>query len=134
MLSRPRRTRRRDESGAVAIMFAFLTVVLFTIAAMSVDLGNAIARRTDTQTQADYGAFAAAAQQLETAKPGMAISTAMQNAVVTALNNNQPQDDKSTCWTTKTCVSAGQLVEATCSTARSATAPERLAAPATPRP
>ena len=116
-------------------MFAFLTVALFTIAAMSVDLGNAIARRTDTQSQADYGAFAAASQQLETAKAGMAISAAMKNAVVTAMNNNQPQDDKSTCWTTKTCVTRRPARStATCSTVRSATAPEWAAAPATPRP
>ena len=101
--------RRRDESGAVAIMFAFLTVVLFMLAALSVDIGNAIARRTDTQSQADYGAFAAAAQQLQSATAGMSISPAMQNAVVTAMNDNQPQDDTSTCWRTKSCVSASQL-------------------------
>ena len=27
------------------------------------------------------------------------------------MNDNQPQDDNSTCWTTKTCVSAGQLID-----------------------
>jgi hypothetical protein len=88
-----------------------LTVVLFGIAAMSVDLGNMMSRRTDTQAQADFGALAAAAQQLETAKSGMTITTAMKNAVVTAMNNNQPQDDKSTCWHTKTCVTATQLTD-----------------------
>ena len=111
MLSGPKRTRRRDESGAVAILFAFLTVALFTIAAMSVDLGNAIARRTDTQTQADFGAFAAAQHQTETAKSGMTISAAMKDAVALAMNNNQPQDDSGTCWTTKTCVAADELTD-----------------------
>jgi hypothetical protein len=88
-----------------------VVVVLFTIAALSVDLGNAFARRTDTQTQADFGAFAAARLQKDTAKVGMTISPAMANAVRDAMNNNQPQDDKSTCWTTKTCVTSAQLID-----------------------
>jgi Flp pilus assembly protein TadG len=32
--------RRKDESGAVAIMFAVLGVLLLSIAALAVDLGN----------------------------------------------------------------------------------------------
>ena len=103
--------RNRDERGATAIITAFMCVVLFGVAALSVDLGNAFARRTDTQTQADYGALAAARMQTETAKSGMTISAAMVDAVRDALNNNQPQDDKSTCWTTKTCVTSAQLTD-----------------------
>jgi len=106
------RARRREERGATAIIAAFMCIVLFGVAALSVDLGNAFARRTDTQSQADYGALGAAQHQKETARSGMTISTAMVNAVVTAMNNNQPQDDKSTCWTTKTCVTAAQLTDA----------------------
>ena len=105
------RIRRRDEGGAVAIITAMMCVVLFTIAALSVDLGNAFARRTDTQTQADYGALAAARLQTETAKAGMTIPTTMVDAVRDAMNVNQPQDDSGTCWTTKTCVTSAQLID-----------------------
>ncbi len=117
MLTRLRRLRchlpgrNRDERGATAIITAFMCIVLFGIAALSVDLGNAFARRTDTQTQADYGALAAARLQTETAKSGMTISSAMVDAVRDAFNNNQPQDDSGTCWTTKTCVVSGQLTD-----------------------
>jgi Flp pilus assembly protein TadG len=105
------RSRRRDEGGAIAIMSAFLCVVLFGIAALTVDLGNAFARRTDTQTQADYGAFAAARMQTESATSGMTIPTGMADAVRDAMNANQPQDDSGTCWTAKTCVTSGQLTD-----------------------
>ena len=115
MLSKVRRRRlrirRRDEGGAVAIITAMMCVVLFGIAALSVDLGNAFARRTDTQTQADYGAFAAARLQKDTAKAGMTISTAMADAVRDAMNNNQPQDDSGTCWTSKSCVTSAELID-----------------------
>ncbi|MBF4769980.1 Tad domain-containing protein [Nocardioides agariphilus] len=103
--------RPRSERGATAIITAFMVVVLFGIAALSVDLGNAFARRTDNQTQADYGALAAARKQTTTAKSSMTITTDMVNAVVTAMNNNQPQDDTSTCWTTKTCITATMLTD-----------------------
>jgi len=103
--------RRGDERGAMAIMSAFLCIVLFGIAALSVDLGNAFARRTDTQTQADYGAFAAARMQTTTATSGMTIPTGMADAVRDAMNANQPQDDSGTCWTAKTCVTSGQLTD-----------------------
>jgi hypothetical protein len=105
------RSRRGDERGAMAIMSAFLCIVLFGIAALTVDLGNAFARRTDTQTQADYGAFAAARMQTETARAGMTISAGMADAVRDAMNANQPQDDAGTCWTSKTCVTSGQLTD-----------------------
>lgn len=105
------RPRRRDEKGAVAIITAMMCVLLFTIAALSVDLGNAFARRTDTQTQADYGALAAARLQTQSAKAGMTISTAMADAVRDAMNNNQPQDDTGTCDATKTCVTSAQLTD-----------------------
>ena len=103
--------RRRDERGAAAVITAFMCIVLFSIAALSVDLGNAFARRTDTQTQADYGALAAARLQTETAKSGMTIPTAMVDAVRDAMNANQPQDDSGTCWTAKTCVTSAQLTD-----------------------
>ena len=105
------RIRRRDEGGAIAIIMAMMCVLLFTIAALSVDLGNAFTRRTDTQTQADYGALAAARTQNETAKAGMTIPTAMVDAVRDAMNANQPQDDNSICWTTKSCITSAHLTD-----------------------
>jgi hypothetical protein len=93
-------------------MFALIvTFVVFPLAALGVDLGNAYARITDTQTQADYGALAAARLQTESAKAGMTIPTAMVDAVRDAMNTNQPQDDKSKCWTTKTCITSAQLTD-----------------------
>ena len=103
--------RRRDDSGAAAVITAIVCTVLFMIAALCLDLGNAFARRTDTQTQADYGALAAARLQTETAKSGMTIPTAMVDAVRDAMNDNQPQDDSGTCWTAKTCVTSAQLID-----------------------
>jgi Flp pilus assembly protein TadG len=103
--------RRRDEGGSVAILTAFMCVVLFGVAALSVDLGNAFARRTDTQTQADYGALAAGRLQTETAKASMTIPTEMVDAVRNAMNANQPQDDAGNCWTTQSCVTSAQLID-----------------------
>ena len=40
--------RRRDERGAFAILFG-PDVMLFTFAALGVDIGNAVARLMDTQ-------------------------------------------------------------------------------------
>ncbi len=56
------RTRRtaRDDSGAVAIMTAILVVVLVSIAAMGVDLGNAMNRKQVTQNSSDFAALAGA--------------------------------------------------------------------------
>ena len=64
---------------------------------MKVDLGNALARRTDTQSQADYGAFAAARPHPRA--PSLAWPSRRDaERRRDALNNNQPQDDNSNCW------------------------------------
>jgi Flp pilus assembly protein TadG len=107
------RASRRDESGAVAVMVALMTVMLMTVAALGTDIGNAVARRTDTQTQADYGAFAAAEKMSSTASVGQTPSAAVLTAVMTALNNNQPEDDSLSCWRSNNCVtSTAQLTDA----------------------
>jgi hypothetical protein len=87
--------------------------MLFTIAALGVDIGNAVARRTDIQTQADYGAYAAAAKLPMTAtnKVGQAVDSEVIDAVVDAMNENQPQDDDRPCWTTDDCVTAADLID-----------------------
>ncbi|WP_309650309.1 pilus assembly protein [Nocardioides sp.] len=51
--------RSRDDRGAMAIMIAIFVVVLFTCAALTVDLGNAWARKRAVQRQVDVSALAA---------------------------------------------------------------------------
>lgn len=51
--------RRRDDLGAVAVMTVVLASLLMITAALSVDLGNAWARKRDVQTQADIAAISA---------------------------------------------------------------------------
>lgn len=53
-----RRMRRlRDDRGAVAIMIAILATVLFSSAALAVDLGNSWARKREVQKQVDVAAL-----------------------------------------------------------------------------
>lgn len=52
--------RRRDESGAVAVLAAMVAVVLLVSAALTVDLGMSWARRGQLQVQADQAALLAA--------------------------------------------------------------------------
>jgi Flp pilus assembly protein TadG len=51
---------RRDERGAVAVIFAICAVMIFGLAAMGVDLGNAMNRKKLTQNNADLAALAGA--------------------------------------------------------------------------
>ncbi len=62
MLSRRLRTAADDsaDEGAVAVLVAILTIVLFAAAAVAVDLGQAFQRRRATQTTADLAALAGA--------------------------------------------------------------------------
>jgi hypothetical protein len=108
--------RRRTQRGSVAIMFALMSVMLLTVAALGTDIGNAAARHTTVQTQADFGAFAAAEQMTTNGSAGQTVPSTVVNAVVTALNNNQPEDDaasKATCMRSgnHTCVTAAQLTD-----------------------
>ena len=54
------RRRRRDDSGAIAIMVALMSVMLFTVCALSVDLGNAYVHKKDIQQNTDLSALAGA--------------------------------------------------------------------------
>lgn len=53
-----RRMTRRDEGGAVAVIVAIMAVVLFGMAALVVDLGNARSERRAAQAAADASALA----------------------------------------------------------------------------
>jgi Flp pilus assembly protein TadG len=108
------RLRHRDDRGAVAIMFALLSIMLLTVAALATDIGNAAARHTTTQTQADFAALAGGQLMTATGTKGMTVSPAIAAAVAAELNNNQPQDDgvgKTTCVQNHTCVTAAQLTD-----------------------
>jgi hypothetical protein len=101
----------------MAVIVALCAVMLFSVAALCVDLGNAYSRKRSLQTQADFAAFAAvkggANLPAATTTP-----LASQDAVIQAaayLNRNLPQDDAvgpRTCEaaTPPTCITAAQLV------------------------
>ena len=101
----------------MAVIVALSAVMLFSVAALCVDLGNAYSRKRSLQTQADFAAFAAvkggANLPAATTTP-----LASQDAVIQAaayLNRNLPQDDAQgprTCEaaTPPTCITAAQLV------------------------
>lgn len=54
------RRRRRDENGAIAVVAAVLSLSLFVLASLVVDLGNARDVRREAQAAADASALAAA--------------------------------------------------------------------------
>ena len=79
----------------MAVIVALCAVMLFSVAALCVDLGNAFSRKRGLQSQADFAAFAAvkggANLPAATTTP-----LASQDAVIQAaayLNRNLPQDD-----------------------------------------
>ena len=75
----------KDEHGATAILTAALALALFGSAAIAVDLGNAFARKGDTQVQADFAALAGAARLPD--KPATVA------AVAQYLLDNRTRDD-----------------------------------------
>jgi len=93
--------RRRDERGVYAILFALMSVMLLTLAALGTDLGNTISRHTDAQNQADFAAYSVGVEHPSDIAAGVSGSTpsiAIQQEVADYLNDNQPQDDDSPCW------------------------------------
>lgn len=90
--------RQRGETGAVAVMTAVMASLLLIIAAMAVDLGNLVARRTWTQAQADHAAMAGGSELTQTPATSGSPSPAVVAAVVDFLNANAPQQDDDACW------------------------------------
>jgi hypothetical protein len=110
-----RTTRKRDESGAVAVMFGLLAVMLMSVAALGVDIGNEVNRHTVTQTQADFAALRGGDKMTAVGAVGSTVPSSVIDAIVTALNNNQPQDDNpavASCVKTTSCVKASDLTDA----------------------
>jgi len=99
---------RRDERGAVAIAFAVSAAMLFGAAAVGVDLGNAMNRKRQAQSQADFAALAGGAH-LPGAKSA---GDAAVKAVADYLNDNQPPTDGAArCDDGGACVTPAQLVD-----------------------
>lgn len=103
----------RDERGAVAILFALMAVLLLSVAALATDIGNAVARRTATQTQADFAALAAVSKLDGPTVAGATPSATVVDTVRDSLNANQPQDDARSCWRTSppSCVTSAHLTD-----------------------
>jgi len=99
--------RGTSERGAVAVTVAIAALLIFGMAALAVDLGNAFARTKAVQAQADLSALAGGGS-LPGAKSA---SDDAVKAVVTYLNHNQPQSDGQSCVQTSTCASASDLVD-----------------------
>ena len=82
----------KNERGAVAVLVGILSIVLFAVAALAVDLSNAFVRKRDTQAQADFAALAAGAALPATASTPSSTDPAVV-AVARYLVENQPTDD-----------------------------------------
>lgn len=79
-----------DEGGAYAVLYAMLVVVMFGIAALAVDLGNAMTRKSDIQGQADFAALAGGAKLTSSSLTSIPIDVA--NAAADSLNANEASD------------------------------------------
>jgi hypothetical protein len=89
-----------------------MVVLLLTVGALGVDIGNQVTRKSDTQNQADFAAWAAAGKMTATGTPGQTVSADVLQAVADQLNANQPQDDntaKQACVQAQDCVQPSDL-------------------------
>ena len=94
--------RQRDERGAYALMTGLLAIFLMGIMAVSVDIGNAMARKSDVQGQADFAALAAGSEL--TGNSGT-IPAAGLTAVMDSINENQPVNRNGACVSdTESCI------------------------------
>jgi hypothetical protein len=84
----PLKPSKKNEQGAYAVVFAVLVVMLMTVAALAVDIGNAIARKSDAQGQADFAALAAG--RASDGSLSAADKATIYTAVADSLNTNSP--------------------------------------------
>jgi len=54
--------KNRNQHGAIAVMAAFFVVLMLSVGALAVDLGNAYQRKRELQSQADLAALSASAK------------------------------------------------------------------------
>lgn len=90
--------RGTEERGAMAVIFTLLIVVLLVMGALAIDFGNLVTRRTATQTQAGFAAFAGASKMEDAGLAGATPPAVVVDAVRDSLNANQPRDDADPCW------------------------------------
>lgn len=83
-------SKERDERGAYAVLYALFSVLLFGVAALGVDLGNAISRKSDIQGQADFAALAGGAKLTSAFPTSVPIQVA--DSVADSLNVNEAGD------------------------------------------
>lgn len=98
------RRNKQEESGAYAVLFGLLVVVLVGISALAVDLGNAISRDADVQAQADFAALAGARES--DGNLSGPVAAVIVDQVRDYLNDNHPLDQA--CGTE--CVNSAQLI------------------------
>lgn len=98
---------RRSERGAVAIIFAISALMIFGVAALGVDLGNAMNRKKLTQNNADLAALAGAGSLPASDATGQ---TTVRQKVANWLNTNAVVSDGiNSCKGSDTAVTAGDL-------------------------
>ncbi len=83
---------RRTEDGVTAVLVAILAVLMFSLAALAVDLSNAFSRKRDVQSQADFAALAGGSE-LPNSGLTPSVSDTIVDAVADYMEQNQPQDD-----------------------------------------
>ncbi|GAA1925956.1 TadE/TadG family type IV pilus assembly protein [Nocardioides marmoribigeumensis] len=83
--------RHREDRGAIAVIVAISATLLFVLAAMSVDLGNAWARARQSQSQADLAALAGG-QELPAGDSAHQLQIAQ--VVADYLNDNRISSDQ----------------------------------------
>jgi Flp pilus assembly protein TadG len=90
-----RRTKvKGNRRGAIAVLAAFLMVVMMAVLAFAIDVGVISHARTDLQRGVDAGALAAASEL--SANPGNEIATARQFVKLNAMNGSRLQDSEIT--------------------------------------
>ena len=88
---------RRSERGAVAVLVALLSIVMFAMAAIAVDLSNTFVRKRDVQRQADFAALAGGSElgsQTSGAVPAVVVDAVRDQLNGDSVVSNLPQDDK----------------------------------------
>jgi len=95
--------KQRNETGAVAVIVAISALLIFGLAAIGVDLGNAMNRKKETQNSADLAALAGAYGLPDT-------GPATVQMVADYLNKNQPRTDGTDkCDTTPGTITVAEL-------------------------
>jgi Flp pilus assembly protein TadG len=122
--------RARDDAGAIAVIVAMFSVVMFALAAMVVDLGVARETRRESQNAADAAALAGAGELYDDAG-GLHVGTAIDVVKAYAASNAGTTDpDWAGCTTTLpagwTATAAGTSSGTSCIAFDSATQPTTI--------